>query len=200
MKPWKARLYYRLINYLARRALQGTGAVGSRFYRHGLLGRLEVSICFRDTRLPDAYSREELYRMLKVIRKNEAAQGWTCPEPLDHLSEEPSHHTHIARIVRLEYQRQMFHGATPGSDDYRMAIERWLKLCVEPQPEQGGRRQTRPPEEFTFAVWCWACAEGVFTPGKCVIDAQFHEKHSDHHYMFHRIDKPEITVALPPHL
>lgn len=44
-------------------------------------GPIEAKLTFRDTRLADGYSREELLEMLETVRKHETLQGWRCPEP-----------------------------------------------------------------------------------------------------------------------
>lgn len=46
-----------------------------------LNGHHEVTLTFRDLSYPDIYSREEVVRMLKLVRSEERRMNWTCPEP-----------------------------------------------------------------------------------------------------------------------
>jgi len=43
----------------------------------------------------------------------------------------------IQEIVRLEYERTMSFGMTPGITDYRIAIEEWLTQHKVPQKDEG---------------------------------------------------------------
>lgn len=60
------------------------GSVGNRFIEVTMIGPLEVTITCRDTRREDGYSREELYSMLRLIRKEEVRHEWKVPEPEGH--------------------------------------------------------------------------------------------------------------------
>ena len=55
--------------------------VGNRLRRRGMFGWVEVTITNRDTTEPDSYSREELIRLLALIRTQEETQQWKVPEP-----------------------------------------------------------------------------------------------------------------------
>lgn len=44
---------------------------------------VEYTLVVRDKREPDNYSREELYAMLRTVRRTERLQNWTCPEPTE---------------------------------------------------------------------------------------------------------------------
>lgn len=44
-------------------------------------GKIEITVTWRDLRKPDAYSREELVKMLREVRKHEAIQHWKTPDP-----------------------------------------------------------------------------------------------------------------------
>jgi hypothetical protein len=44
-------------------------------------GAREVSLSIRDTTVPRHYSRESVFRMLRIVRENEQRMGWKCPEP-----------------------------------------------------------------------------------------------------------------------
>jgi hypothetical protein len=57
-----------------------TGICGNRRWVTFMRGPLEYTTVCRDTRDPDAYSREELVEMLSVVRQHEAAMGWKVPE------------------------------------------------------------------------------------------------------------------------
>ena len=57
------------------------GACANRRWRRFMAGPIEVTILYRDTRLDDGYSREELLEMLQTVRKHEARLGWKVPEP-----------------------------------------------------------------------------------------------------------------------
>lgn len=52
----------------------------TRVYRT-LNGHHEVTLTFRDLSHPDVYSREEVYRLLALVRREEQRMDWTCPEP-----------------------------------------------------------------------------------------------------------------------
>jgi hypothetical protein len=41
----------------------------------------ELSLTIRQTTEEDGYSREELVRMLRLVREQEKSQGWKVPEP-----------------------------------------------------------------------------------------------------------------------
>lgn len=56
-------------------------SVGNRFERRMMLGKFEVTITYRNTHEPDGYSREELYGMLRTIRREEKRHEWKVPEP-----------------------------------------------------------------------------------------------------------------------
>jgi len=42
---------------------------------------IEYTLVVRDKREPDNYSREEIYAMLRAVRRAERLQNWSCPEP-----------------------------------------------------------------------------------------------------------------------
>lgn len=58
-----------------------TGSCANRKWQVRTFGPVEVTLTFRHTSMPDAYSREELLEMLDTVRKHEAIQGWKVPEP-----------------------------------------------------------------------------------------------------------------------
>lgn len=83
MRGWLVRRLCRILLALLRR-LEGPGGLtlcANRRTRTWLLGEHELTFTWRDTRQPDGYSREELYRMLKLVRDHEHLQEWRCPEP-----------------------------------------------------------------------------------------------------------------------
>lgn len=58
-----------------------TGSCGNRSWTSFETDSFEVTFTKRDKRRPDAYSREELVRMLRTVREHEAIQGWKVPDP-----------------------------------------------------------------------------------------------------------------------
>lgn len=56
--------------------------VGNRYVRERMLRTTVATITFRDTTQPDAYTREELYAMLRLLRHHEEIQNWRVPEPI----------------------------------------------------------------------------------------------------------------------
>jgi hypothetical protein len=58
-----------------------TGGCANRKWWVAFAGPIEVKLTYRDTRQPNAYSREELVEMLRAIRENEKWMGWKVPEP-----------------------------------------------------------------------------------------------------------------------
>jgi hypothetical protein len=59
----------------------GGKSVANRFEQTIIVGHTEATLCLKDLRFPDAYSREELYSALLRIREHEKRQGWRVPEP-----------------------------------------------------------------------------------------------------------------------
>lgn len=82
MSLWR-RLLLRLFSVLWIRGPKGgsVGACANRRWHRFMSGPVEVTIAYRDTRLPDGYERTELLQMLHDVRKHEASQGWKVPEP-----------------------------------------------------------------------------------------------------------------------
>lgn len=69
----------------------GHGEIGScanRRWRRFMAGPIEATISYRDTRMADGYSREELFEMLETVRREETAQGWRVPDRLTPIREE----------------------------------------------------------------------------------------------------------------
>lgn len=69
---------------LAMYRLQLTGftAVANRIIQKGVVDDTEITIIHRTTTMEDGYSREELLRMLQLIREHEEKMRWTVPEPV----------------------------------------------------------------------------------------------------------------------
>lgn len=44
---------------------------------------VEYTLVVRDKREPDDYSREEVYAMLRTVRRAERRSVWQCPEPTE---------------------------------------------------------------------------------------------------------------------
>lgn len=80
MERWN-RLWWPVFNFTQRKMRGGLKLCANRVTRTFVIGKLEVDIVFRDTSRPDAYSREEVYEMLRKVRRDELQTGWTCPEP-----------------------------------------------------------------------------------------------------------------------
>lgn len=55
--------------------------VGNRQIEKGLVDGIEVTTILRDTQQSDGYSREELFEMLTLIRREEERHRWKVPEP-----------------------------------------------------------------------------------------------------------------------
>lgn len=80
MNRWKTKFWWWILHKVPLKGL--SGRTGNRFYKKGMLGPIEVTITDRDTREPDGYSREELLRMLQLIRSEEERHQWKVPEPV----------------------------------------------------------------------------------------------------------------------
>jgi hypothetical protein len=75
-------LWYKLLRFALRRAgPTSTFSCANRYETTHAFGPLEVRVVTRDTREPDGYCREELLQMLRLVRSEEARQGWKVPEP-----------------------------------------------------------------------------------------------------------------------
>lgn len=82
-------LWYWLFAYLLRRGpVRTEGFVGNRHTWKGTTGPVEIEVVIRDTRQPDGYSREELYQLLKLIRREEKRSEWKVPDD-DGVKPEP---------------------------------------------------------------------------------------------------------------
>jgi hypothetical protein len=69
----------RIIKWLFRRIfgrLKSSGACSNRCYWTYVNGDFQYELTRRQTTLPDTYSREELYRMAKIIRTEQERTGW----------------------------------------------------------------------------------------------------------------------------
>jgi len=76
------KFYKWLFNFVLRKITGDTGyRCGNRYGKVFHYYNWEVTVIYRDTTKEDGYSREELYRMLKLIRKEEIRQQWKIPEP-----------------------------------------------------------------------------------------------------------------------
>lgn len=64
-----------------RGSIKKTTVVGNRSIYTGQVGPFEVTTTFRNTKEEDGYSREELYSLLKLIRREEERHQWKVPEP-----------------------------------------------------------------------------------------------------------------------
>lgn len=84
MKRLRQKFWYYVLTKLV--PLGSSLIVANRYERQGCFGPIDVRIIFRDTRQPDDYSREELYKMLKIIREAESRQRWIVPEPDSELN------------------------------------------------------------------------------------------------------------------
>lgn len=69
---------YRIITIPAK----GWCSVGNRTIYLGIKNTKEVTITVRDMSKPDAYSREELLKMLRTIREHEEIMQWSVPEAI----------------------------------------------------------------------------------------------------------------------
>lgn len=76
------RLWYRALMWLLRRGQYGWARCANRYEITHHCGPLVVVTTIQDTREEDGYSREELYRMLRLIRQHEELQEWKVPEPV----------------------------------------------------------------------------------------------------------------------
>jgi hypothetical protein len=79
-KRWNL-LWWPLFKFVVRQMRGGGYLCANRHGRTFIIGKLEISTVFRDTSKPDVYSREEVYEMLKRVRRQEIASKWICPEP-----------------------------------------------------------------------------------------------------------------------
>lgn len=79
----RKRMLRHVINFFWRQSSRvgGTMWCANRQVRTVMLGSTEVTVTLRDTKEPDAYSREEIYRMFQTVRENEQRMGWKVPEP-----------------------------------------------------------------------------------------------------------------------
>lgn len=79
-------LWYRLFLFSFQRAqsVLGGGEFGTcanRVWTTLDIGnKLEITVVWRDKRQEDGYSRTELLKMLREVRKHEAIQNWKVPE------------------------------------------------------------------------------------------------------------------------
>lgn len=86
MKHWIIKRLVDLIFF--GRLATSRGSCANRRYSTVRLGRFSLELTIRDTAEPDMYSREEVFRMLKTVRAEEARMNWTCPEDGPELWEE----------------------------------------------------------------------------------------------------------------
>ena len=57
---------------------------GSRVTRRRVVeGCVELVLCIRDLEAQHVYSREEVYQMLVMVRREERRMAWKCPEPYE---------------------------------------------------------------------------------------------------------------------
>ena len=82
---WWRWLWYRLFVFALRRLKSGYHLCANRNEQGFVIRQLDVTVIFRDTTKPDAYSREECIEMLTKVRIQELASGWTCPDPKDEM-------------------------------------------------------------------------------------------------------------------
>ena len=57
------------------------GSCANRHYQKFTVGNLKIDLTITNLKEKDGYSREELYEMLALVRKEEKKQGWKVPEP-----------------------------------------------------------------------------------------------------------------------
>lgn len=79
---WLFRVRWRLGFWLLPLS-QESGICGNRVWHRATHGNREYFFQVRQLDHGDAYSREELFRMLKTVREHERLMGWTCPEADD---------------------------------------------------------------------------------------------------------------------
>lgn len=78
LKRWQEKFWWYLLRKFT--ANRSTSICGNRHVKVSMLGCMEITITFRDTRDPDGYSREDLLEMLRLIRKHEMIQNWRTPD------------------------------------------------------------------------------------------------------------------------
>ena len=74
----RLRLYLAVKMFPQRQA--SSSACGNRRKSWWRVGTVEYTLSIRDFSKPNAYSREELIIMLKLLREQEQKMGWKVPE------------------------------------------------------------------------------------------------------------------------
>lgn len=72
---------FRVVLWAMDKTQSGWGRCANRSWAEFVLGGLELSVRVRDLRQPDGYERTQVLRMFQEVRRAEATQGWTCPDP-----------------------------------------------------------------------------------------------------------------------
>ncbi len=81
-KKLRRRFWHWMFRASVARIGGGRGWCGNRSWTKFRAGNVEVEVIWRDETRPDAYSREELVRMLRTVRAHEVIQGWRVPEQI----------------------------------------------------------------------------------------------------------------------
>lgn len=79
MRSYLLRLLFRLFR---RYCNVESGTCANRWWATSVADDLQYTMVCRDTSQPDGYSREELVKMLQIIREQEKIMGWKVPETL----------------------------------------------------------------------------------------------------------------------
>lgn len=76
------KLWLRLFDLSLRHLRNHTNFSGSRITSEFTEGTRFIQVTTRDINKPNIYGREDVLKMLHVVRLNEARMNWKCPEPV----------------------------------------------------------------------------------------------------------------------